>query len=274
MQRPQGGTVHKKPYGNGGNMSAEKRIWNYGVEEIKNGYADLEGEYHCLYCGADFLKGKIYESEEGLYDAWGMARTHVEREHGGAVEWILSQETNIIGISEVQKQLLKLMSEGKTDREMAGTLGIAESTVRNHRFKLREKEKQAKLFLALMEALEAKTRKNIASSDSGMIEELHLSAKMMDERYSITESEKEKTLQTYMDENGALKQFPAKEKKKIIILSRIMDNFKTGKEYTEKEINRILKRIYEPDYVAVRRALIEYGFMDRSGDGSIYRVKE
>ena len=50
-------------------------------------------------------------------------------------------------------------------------------------------------------------------------------------------------------------------------------NFSVGKKYSEKEINRVLKRIYE-DYVTIRRALIQYGFLDRSKDCSEYWVKE
>lgn len=75
-----------------------------------------------------------------------------------------------------------------------------------------------------------------------------------------------------MDENGALHTFPAKEKKKIIILREIATNFKSGEIYTEKEINRVLKRIYD-DYVLIRRYLIEYGFLDRNTNGTGYWVK-
>lgn len=76
-----------------------------------------------------------------------------------------------------------------------------------------------------------------------------------------------------MDDTGALKNYPAKEKKKIIILAEISKNFSKGKNYSEKEVNVILKRIYE-DYVTLRRALIEYGFIQRSNDCSSYWVKE
>ena len=63
---------------------------------------------------------------------------------------MLQQELTLTGISEVQRQILKLIIAGKTDKEISNEVGIAPSTVRNHRFKLREKEKQAKLFLALL----------------------------------------------------------------------------------------------------------------------------
>ncbi|MCI1580038.1 MAG: DUF2087 domain-containing protein, partial [Clostridium beijerinckii] len=73
--------------------------------------------------------------------------------------------------------------------------------------------------------------------------------------------------------NGGLKSYPAREKKKIIVLEEISRNFSKGKQYSEKEINRILKRVYE-DYVTIRRALIEYGFIERKKDGSSYWIKE
>lgn len=75
-----------------------------------------------------------------------------------------------------------------------------------------------------------------------------------------------------MDENKALKSYPAKEKKKIILLKEISKNFVEGKKYKEVEINRILKRIYE-DNVSIRRDLINYGFLDRTKDCKEYWVK-
>lgn len=96
---------------------------------------------------------------------------------------------------------------------------------------------------------------------------------MIDDRYSITDDDREKTIKAYMTENGAITQFPAKEKKKIIILREIIKNFKPNYEYNEYEVNKILERIYS-DFPTIRRALIEYGFLDRSADCSVYRVKE
>ena len=76
-----------------------------------------------------------------------------------------------------------------------------------------------------------------------------------------------------MDETGGIKTYPSKEKKKIIILGEVTKNFVKGRKYTEKDINKVLKRVYE-DYVTIRRALIEYGFIERSNDCSVYWVKE
>ena len=169
---------------------------------------------------------------------------------------------------------MKLILEGKSDKEISAAAGIALSTVRNHRFNLREKEKQAKMFLALMGALERETKRGIGKSDTGSIEEVPASAAMVDARFNITDQETEKTLAAYLDENGAIRQFPARAKKKIIVMKEVIKNFKKDAVYTETEVNRILKRIYEEDYPSLRRALIEYGFMERTADGSVYRVRE
>lgn len=249
-------------------------IWNSSVNEIAAGYKESKDAYQCTFCGKVFEKGMIYNFADALYDAFGAVKEHCRAEHGFAVDYLLSQEPSLIGISEVQQQILKRMSERMDDKTIAKKVGIAPSTVRNHRFKLREKEKQARLFLALMQSLEDKTSRPINQTDVGIIEEVHQSATMIDDRYNITEEEREKTVKAYMNENGALIQFPAKEKKKIIILREIMKNFKHNQKYDENGINKVLKRIYNDDYVSLRRALIEYGFFDRSSSGDVYRVKE
>lgn len=254
-------------------MEQKNYIWNSSVDDIVVGYKDNKASFQCTFCGREFIKGRIYTMEDKLYDAFGAVNEHCKNEHGCAVDYLLGQEASLIGISNVQQQILKLMSEGKDDKAISGTLGITQSTVRNHRFKLREREKQAKLFLALMQSLEEKTKRSISQADSGLIEEINPSARMVDDRYNITEDDREKVMKAYMNEQGALTQFPAKEKKKIILLREIIKNFKPDQEYNEKEINRILERIYG-DYATLRRSLIEYGFLDRSEDGMVYRVKE
>lgn len=249
-------------------------LWNYSQEEIQQGYAEDRQAYHCILCGETYEKGHIYKEKEDLYDAYGAVKHHIQKKHGCVAEFLLHQELSLTGLTEIQRKLLLLILAGKSDQWIGQELGIAQSTVRNHRFKIREKEKQAKLFLALMASLEEETKKPIQHSDTGTIEEIHKSAKMVDDRFNITDKEREKTIATYMTGEGALKQFPAKEKKKIIILSEIIKNFKHNTEYTEQEVNQVLKRIYEEDYPTIRRALIEYGYMERSDDCSVYRVKE
>lgn len=79
-----------------------------------------------------------------------------------------------------------------------------------------------------MQSLEDKTRRSISQTDTGVIEEIHQTATMIDDRYNITDEERVKTIKAYMNETGAINQFPSKEKKKIIILREIMKNFKSN----------------------------------------------
>ena len=95
---------------------------------------------------------------------------------------------------------------------------------------------------------------------------------MVDERYVITEKEKENVLKNYIVNNKIIK-IPRAEKKKIIILQYLLLKFQINNRYTEKQVNEILKNMNE-DFVSLRRYLIQYGFMNREDDGSAYWVNE
>lgn len=104
--------------------------------------------------------------------------------------------------------------------------------------------------------------------------EIPRGSRIVDDRFAITEQENEKILATYFKQglDGPLDLYPLKEKKRVAILRHVVKHFDTNKKYTEPEVNAILKNIYS-DYVLLRRHLIEYGFMDRTRDGSSYWVK-
>ena len=253
-------------------MSSKSQFWNSIIENNKNGYVESKEQYKCLICDEVFIKGRIYEINSYLYDARMGMELHIKNAHNSMLNYLLNMNTSYTGITEVQRELIVLIAQGLNDKEIASKLGVAASTVRNHRYKLREKEKQAKLFLAMMDLLSENTSKSISKMDNEEICDAHNSATTLDDRYNITDKEKDQTIKNYMTEEGALKNFPAKEKKKIIILEEIMKNFSKGKVYSEKDINKTLKRIYD-DNATIRRYLIEYGFLDRSKDCSKYWVK-
>lgn len=248
-------------------------FWNADLETIKQGYMDREKDYACIICGETFTKGQIYSIDGNLYDARKTAQLHIAKEHHSMLHYMLGMNTNFLGITEVQKQFIEMLATGINDKEIATKLSINPSTVRNHRYRLREKEKQAKLFLALMQLLQDVQNKPLTVVGDSKLQETSKTATMVDDRYDTTEAEKQKILSTYFDEVGRLKNYPAKEKRKIIVLSHISTLFKKGRFYSEAEINRTLERIYD-DYVTLRRALIEYGFMDRVDGGTQYWIKE
>ncbi|KAB3534127.1 DUF2087 domain-containing protein [Alkaliphilus pronyensis] len=248
-------------------------FWRASVEEITKGYVYDEKEklYICLICGEAFEKGIIYTPDNNKYfEAEKYASYHVSKEHSSMFEYLINLNKKLTGLTDHQKNLLKYFYEGYSDSDIVkATGGGSTSTVRNHRFTLREKEKQAKIFLAIMQLLE----RNHSPKEKFIT--IHRGATMIDERYATTEEEKQKILKAYFREglDGPLENFPArKEKRKIVILSHIAKKFKTGVKYSEKEVNDILKNIYE-DYVLIRRYLIQYGFLDRERDCSQYWVK-
>jgi len=246
-------------------------FWNASMEEMKQGYVfDQEHEvYDCLVCGKRYEKGIIYQDEGVLYEAEKYVRRHITSEHTSMVDFLLGLDKKWTGLTELQRTLLNYFQMGLSDQEIVNELdGGSSSTIRNHRFTLREKMKQAKVFLSIMELVEER------SSHKSKYIHIHDSPSLLDERHAITEQENEEILKIYFNQGlgGPLKEFPKKEKRKIVILRYLTRLFDVQKHYSEKEVNEILKARLD-DYVTLRRYLIEYGFMDREADGSRYWVK-
>src|SRR5260221_6834849 len=82
-----------------------------------------------------------------------------------------------------------------------------------------------------------------------------------------------KVLKAYVNADGTLKQIPPQGNKLMIILNFIVDAFDFDANYTEKEVNTILRR-FHVDTAALRRYLVDQSLMAREGDGTRYwRVK-
>jgi hypothetical protein len=195
---------------------------------------------------------------------------HITQEHRSVFEHLINMNKKLTGLSNHQNELLKLFYLGKKDIDIQKEMDIgSSSTIRNHRFVLKEKEHQAKIFLVLMELLKEN------NSKPQVLIPPHQTAAMLDERYSITEEENEKILKKYFTDGpeGPLKTFDMKEKNRLAVLRQIAKRFEANSFYSEKEVNEILKNVYK-DYITVRRYLVEYGFLDRKPDGSRYWVKE
>ncbi|MEB2301158.1 DUF2087 domain-containing protein [Lysinibacillus xylanilyticus] len=240
-------------------------LTNLTIEELSRGYVDTGDAYECVFCKELFDAEEVFKLDDRLFTAKKAIQHHIENEHISVFEALLQLDKKDTGLSDIQTELLKLFATGAPDKEIVNsTSANSISTIRQHRFKLKEKEKQAKVFLAIMQALET----------TKVYEPIHKGATQVDERYAITVDEKEKVLATYFKNglDGTIESFPSKEKRKIILLQHIVKKFEVERKYKEKEINEILKAIYS-DYVSLRRYLIEYGFLDRSDDCTTYWVK-
>lgn len=197
----------------------QELIRNATIEDFKRGYIwnIKEAQFVCLICGE-----KIGASDTDV-------NTHIIK-HGNPVERLLLLDKKYTGLTEIQKEFLIMISNKYTDKEIASELGCAESTVRNMRFALRERAKQARAFLAVMELAEEKMP-------------------------TVTPPK--------------LRVFPAKEGKRKALLPRFAALFEPSKEYTEIEVKKLIRTIYEDD-ATIRRYLVEYEYLSRTRDGSKY----
>ncbi|MFB9274534.1 DUF2087 domain-containing protein [Cohnella cellulosilytica] len=250
-------------------MDLSDIFWNSSMEELKRGYVREDEHFVCLLCGKRTEHGVVYPADGRYYDAERAMRHHIAKEHGSVFDSLLGLNKKLTGLTDHQSQLLRLFHQGKSDDEVRKELGIGSaSTIRNHRFVLKEKERQAKIYLALMELLKEKDR------HAPDIVHVPKTARMVDERYHMTADEAKNVLEKYFPDgrDGRLTTFAIKEKHKIVVLTELARRFESGRAYAEKEINEILRTAYE-DYAVLRRYLIEYGFMDREPDGSRYWLK-
>ncbi|WP_442893625.1 DUF2087 domain-containing protein [Bacillus sp. 2205SS5-2] len=248
-------------------------FWTASIEDLKKGYVTVRNNdtFHCIVCNEMYQKGIIYPSEGVLYEAELAVENHVKNMHGSMFDYLLNMNKKYTGLTNLQKELLRRFKEGFSDKEIVNELEAGStSTIRTHRFKLKEKEKQAKVFLAIMELLANDDTQEKKNQEEQLIA-IHKGATMVDERYAITNQEREKVLSTYFKEglDGRLSQLPSKEKRKIVILQHILKRFDLNKEYTEKEVNEVIKDTFD-DFVTIRRYFIQYGFMQRDRDCSRY----
>ncbi len=240
------------------------------VDELKQGYRfDSETDsYACLTCGQRFTNGQVYPVGDHFFAAEHAAKRHITDAHGGGAALLINADTKYNTLTQVQKDLLLLIASGASDRQIAKETNVSEATVRRQRFNFREKAKQAKLYLA--------TYEQAFAADAGdTLMPIHNKASFVDDRYVITEQEREKIMKTCFASLNPLrlKAFPPKEKKKVVILTAIAAQFAPGKRYTEREVNELIQPIYA-DSATIRRFLIIYGLMSRTRDGSAYWLTE
>lgn len=78
---------------------------------------------------------------------------------------------------------------------------------------------------------------------------------------------RDKVIQSFFQYDKLI-EIPVQNKKKQIVLERIVESFEKDRNYTEKEVNLIISDFYD-DFCTIRRDLVGFGLMERK-DG-IYR---
>lgn len=196
---------------------------NATIEDFKRGYIwnNEKGEFICLICQKNIGKNNISINNHMLI-------------HGTSIERLLLLDKKYTGLTEIQKELLDMLSSKCSDKEIANNLSCSESTVRNIRFALRERARQARAFLAIMELIDENSSKSV---------------------------------------NHKIRYFPAKEEKRKALLPRFANLFEPNRFYTEEEVKKIIKKIYDDDAL-IRRYLVDYGYLKRDKYGEkYYRVE-
>lgn len=80
-------------------------------------------------------------------------------------------------------------------------------------------------------------------------------------------------IQNFLDQEGRLKQFPARRKMKLEALAYIAQKLDSNREYTEKQFNEALCEWHTfNDPATLRRELYNNRFVNRSNDGKVYTI--
>jgi predicted transcriptional regulator len=86
---------------------------------------------------------------------------------------------------------------------------------------------------------------------------------------STSDTYERKVLAAFTTPEGKIKAFPMQEKKYLVLVRYVLQEFEPGIRYSEKQVNQMLSR-FNKDTARLRRSLVEYKFMEREGGGGKY----
>ncbi|MBS3950032.1 MAG: metalloregulator ArsR/SmtB family transcription factor [Peptococcaceae bacterium] len=144
-------------------------------------------------------------------------------------------------------------------QDLAMQLGVSAPTVSHHISKLKKLDlvssvrEDNTIFYALNTARLQQLTKGIFAEESP-------SAPRRDERQKVISN---------FFANGRLKDIPVQRKKKLYVLEEILKAFVAERDYSEAEINDIIKGYFD-DYCTIRREFIMNRYMSR--DKGVYRL--
>ncbi len=235
-----------------------KPYQEFTISDYQQGYVETTTDYCCVFCQETFDKEEIYPVDGAFFTAKKRMIQHITEHHGTVLSALLALPKEQTGLSESQQEILQLFAQDVSDTVIAQRLGISSSTVRNHRFKLKEKQRQATVFLSIMSLLQEPRCCRLTKGQRCLM--IAMPLRLVKEKRSLL---------LILMKRGLSNSFPAKKKRKIVVLSVLAQKFDPKKNYSEAAVNDVLKQAIT-DYVTVRRYLIEYGFMQRTKDGKTY----
>ncbi len=111
-------------------------------------------------------------------------------------------------------------------------------------------------------ALDSDALESLSKKQFSHQREAYIPAPNLDERTR-------KVLAAHLNPDGTIKQIPLQTAKLCMILNYLVAAFEPNVNYTEKEVNAIIKRFNE-DTAGLRRDLVDAGLLARESDGSRY----
>ena len=198
-------------------------------DAVRRGYDNAN---RCLFCEAQSA------GETG-------AEEHLAQAHSSVLDALLALDKPLTGLTDTQKTLIRRWRDGAADAELAAERGVSVSTLRNQRFALREREREARLLLAVLALanLSALQRPARAAKGGDGVE--------------------------HFFQDGKLERMPARYAKKHAVMLRFLPLFEPGRVYSDREVRELIAPIW-PDYAQVRRFLCDMGLLQRTTDGRSY----
>ncbi len=197
-------------------------------DTVRRGY---DSARRCLFCEA-----------QPPSDA--AALEHLTQAHGSVLEALLALDKELTGLTDTQKSLIRQWRGGVNDAAIAAERGVSVSTLRNQRFALREREREARLLLAVLSLAGLSTlQKPLKPKAEDGIEQFY--------------------------REGKLLHMPARLAKQYAVMQRFAALFELGREYSDRELKELVTPIW-PDHALVRRFLVDTGMLRRTNDGRTY----
>jgi predicted transcriptional regulator len=169
-----------------------------------------------------------------------------------------------------------LAGQAHTVEQLAALLQISPSTVSHHLTQLSKiglvsarAQSYYNFYHLDTEKIEANARRLLSKESLQVAAGIDPNAEAPPVEEVVAQNYDRKVIGIYFLPDGRLKAIPSQRKKLLVILNRLVEAFKPGVEYSEKDVNEILAR-YHPDTASLRRELIGFRMMARATDGSRY----
>jgi biotin operon repressor len=174
------------------------------------------------------------------------------------------------------KMAALLAAKPRSGEQLAELLSIKPATVSHHLSKLADaglvsatSEGHKKFYTLRLDAVRA-TAQQLQAKDPGLLVPQDTdTGKFYPNRVQFEEYDR-KVLKDFFNSDGSLRQLPMQRKKFLVVLKHIVKDIEPGREYTEKQINALLK-LRHADTASLRRGMVDFHLMERKA-GIYWRV--